>query len=84
MLNRPDEVLCPFDNFSFGPIATDDPSARNRWVEQELGDLDRLQEATIEKDGRVITTRTHVTGQVGNVFKAAGVALPNNLDEQPA
>ena len=49
-----------------------------------LNDLDRLQQATIEKDGKVITTRTYVTGQVGNVFKAAGVALPINTDEQPA
>lgn len=44
-----------------------------------LNDLDRLQQATIEKDGRVITTRTHVNGQVGNVFKAAGIALPANF-----
>jgi transposase len=49
-----------------------------------LNDLDRLQQATVEKDGKVITTRTHVTGQVGNVFKAVGVALPHNLDERPA
>ena len=49
-----------------------------------LNDLDRLQKATIEKDGKTITTRTHVTGQVGNVFKAAGIALPNNIAEQPA
>nr|WP_202946703.1 hypothetical protein [Mesorhizobium alhagi] len=49
-----------------------------------LRDLDRLQEATIEKDGRIVTTRTHVTGQVGNVFKAAGIALPHNFDEQLA
>lgn len=49
-----------------------------------LRDLDRLQEATVEKGGRIITTRTHVTGQVGNVFKAAGIALPHNLDEQLA
>jgi hypothetical protein len=49
-----------------------------------LNDLDRLQQATIEKDGKAITTRTHVTGQVGNVFKAAGIALPSNLDERPA
>ena len=49
-----------------------------------LNDLDRLQQATIEKDGKTITTRTHVTGQVGNVFKAAGIALPSNLDERPA
>jgi hypothetical protein len=47
-----------------------------------LNDLDRLQQATIEKDGKAITTRTHVTGQVGNVFKAAGIALPDNFDEQ--
>jgi hypothetical protein len=49
-----------------------------------LNDLDRLQQATIEKDGKAITTRTHVTGQVGNVFKAAGIALPHNFDEQAA
>ena len=49
-----------------------------------LNDLDRLQQATIEKDGKMITTRTHVTGQVGPVFQAVGIALPKNLDEQPA
>lgn len=49
-----------------------------------LNDLDRLQQATIEKNGKVITTRTHVTGQVGNVFKAAAVALPVNISEQTA
>ena len=49
-----------------------------------LNDLDRLQPATIEKGGKVITTRTHVTGQVGNVFKAAGIALPHNISEHPA
>jgi hypothetical protein len=49
-----------------------------------LRDLDRLQEATIEKDGKRITTRTAVTGQVGRVFQAAGVALPPNLREVAA
>lgn len=49
-----------------------------------LNDLDRLQQATIEKDGKVISTRTHVTGEVGNVFKAAGIALPTNITEQAA
>jgi transposase len=49
-----------------------------------LRDLDRLQEATIEKDGKRITTRTAVTGQVGRVFQAAGVALPSNLREVAA
>jgi hypothetical protein len=43
-----------------------------------MRDLDRLQEATIEKDGKRITTRTPVAGQVGHVFKAVGVALPPN------
>jgi hypothetical protein len=49
-----------------------------------LCDLDRLQEATIEKDGRAITARTAVSGQVGNVFQAAGIALPPNLHERAA
>jgi hypothetical protein len=49
-----------------------------------LRDLDRLQEATIEKDGKRITTRTAVAGQIGSVFQAAGVALPPNLREQTA
>jgi hypothetical protein len=47
-----------------------------------LRDLDRLQEATIDKDGKRITTRTAVTGQVGRVFQAAGVALPPNTRER--
>jgi hypothetical protein len=33
---RPDEVLCPFDDFSFGLIATDDAETRVRWLEDEL------------------------------------------------
>jgi transposase len=49
-----------------------------------LRDLDRLQEATIEKDGKRITTRTSVEGQIGGVFKAAGIALPPNLHEHAA
>jgi hypothetical protein len=49
-----------------------------------LRDLDRLQETTIEKDGKRITTRTAVTGQVGRVFQAAGVALPPNMREYAA
>jgi hypothetical protein len=49
-----------------------------------LRDLDRLQEATIEKHGKRITTRTAVAGQVGSVFQAAGIALPPNLHEHAA
>src|SRR5512132_758989 len=45
-------------------------------------DLDRLQEATIDKDGKRITTRTAVTGQVGRVFQAVGIALPPNTRER--
>lgn len=37
LADRPDEVLCLSDNFSFGPIAMDDAQARVRWVEEELG-----------------------------------------------
>lgn len=48
-----------------------------------LRDLDRLQEATIDKDGKQITTRTPVTGQVGRVFQIAGVALPPNTRDHP-
>jgi Transposase DDE domain len=49
-----------------------------------LRDLDRLQEATIEKDGKAITARTAVSGQVGSVFQAAGIALPPNLHQRAA
>ena len=49
-----------------------------------IRDLDRLQEATIKKAGKRVTTRTHVEGQVERVFQAAGVALPSNWREQPA
>ena len=49
-----------------------------------LRDLDRLQEATIEKDGKAITARTAVAGQVGSVFQAAGIALPPNMHERAA
>ena len=59
---------------------------KSEWTAGIVGirNLDRLQQATIEKDGKTITTRTHVTGQVGPVFQAVGIALPKNLDEQPA
>ena len=43
-----------------------------------------LAGATIEKDGKRVTTRTHVEGQVGRVFQAAGVGLPSNWRETPA
>ena len=44
-----------------------------------IRDPDRLQKATIEKDGKGVTTRTYVEGLVGRVFQAADVALLPNL-----
>jgi hypothetical protein len=38
-----------------------------------------LEKGSFEKDGKRITTRTAVAGQVGSVFQAAGIALPPNL-----
>jgi len=49
-----------------------------------LNDLDRLQQATIEKDGKTITVRTPTAGMVGSVFQATGVAIPANIREQAA
>ena len=49
-----------------------------------LRDLDRMQIATLTKDGKSITVRTPVTGQVGSIFKAAGIALPPNVQDAVA
>jgi len=49
-----------------------------------LNDLDRLQQATIEKDGKAITVRTPTSGMVGSVFQATGIALPANIKEHHA
>jgi hypothetical protein len=47
-----------------------------------IRDLDRLQQVTIEQDGKSIITRTPVSGAVGKVFKATGIALPPNVQER--
>jgi hypothetical protein len=50
-----------------------------------LADLDRLQEITVEKDGKRLILRTPVTGVAGKAFQAVGVALPPNIrDADPA
>jgi hypothetical protein len=49
-----------------------------------LRDLDRLQEVTISKDGREMTLRTPATGVIGQLFKAARIALPPNVREASA
>jgi hypothetical protein len=46
-----------------------------------LRDLDRLQEVEIGKDGQQITLRTPATGVIGPLFKAARIALPQNVRE---
>jgi hypothetical protein len=44
-------------------------------------DLDRLQEITLEQDGKRFRLRTPTTGLAGKLFQAVGVALPPNLQE---
>jgi hypothetical protein len=46
-------------------------------------DLDRLQEITLEQDGKRFRLRTPTTGLAGKLFQAVGVALPPNLQELP-
>jgi len=48
-----------------------------------LRDLDRLQEITLEQDGKRFLLRTPTTGVAGKLFQAVGVALPPNLQELP-
>jgi len=49
-----------------------------------LRDLDRLQEIETEQDGKHFILRTPVTGDVGRVFQAVGIALPANIREAEA
>ena len=55
-----------------------DAGIRPEWGDV-LRDLDRLQEVTLEKDGRQMTLRTPATGSIGPLFKAARIALPPNV-----
>ena len=48
-----------------------------------LRDLDRLQEITLEQDGKRFLLRTPTTGVAGRLFQAVGVALPPNVQELP-
>ena len=48
-----------------------------------LRDLDRLQEITLEQDGKRFLLRTPTTGVAGTLFQAVGVALPPNIQELP-
>ena len=53
---------------------------RPEWGDVLRG-LDRLQEVAITKEGRQMTLRTPATGVIGPLFKAARVALPQNVRE---
>ena len=46
--------------------------------------LDRLQEIETEQDDKQFVLRTPVTGDVGRVFQAVGIALPPNIREADA
>ena len=46
-----------------------------------LTDLDRLEVADIEQDGKHFQLRTETTGFTGKVFQATGVALPPTLQQ---
>ena len=49
-----------------------------------LRELDRLQEIETKHEDKHFILRTPVTGDVGRVFKAVGVALPPNIREAHA
>ena len=45
--------------------------------------LERLQEITLEQDGKRLLLRTPTAGVTGKLFQAVGVALPPNIQELP-
>jgi hypothetical protein len=48
-----------------------------------IGDLDRLQMVEVEQDGKRFLLRSEVPGSCGQVFQAAGVALPPTVQQAP-
>ena len=57
----------------------------NRLLQVPLfGELDSLQEIETEQDDKHFVLRTPVTGDVGRVFQAVGIALPPNIRETDA
>jgi hypothetical protein len=59
--------------------------ASQQWSTMLSWDVNtRFLTLIVARHGKMITTRTHVPGEVGNVFRAAGIALPANIAEQPA
>jgi len=47
---RDDQVIASFDLMSFGPIDPSDPASRRKWLENELGRIDRKDAAPSERD----------------------------------
>jgi hypothetical protein len=47
---RDDLVVASFDNLSFGPIDPSDPSSRAKWLENELGRIDRKDAVRLQRD----------------------------------
>ena len=76
-------VFCSFLALILGKEL--DERGRNAGFRPEWSDLlrglDRLQEVEIGKDGQQFTLRTPATGVIGLLFKAARVALPQNMRE---
>jgi hypothetical protein len=46
-----------------------------------IGDLDRLQVADVEQDGKRFLLRSEVQGRCGQVFQAMGVAVPPTVQQ---
>ena len=46
-----------------------------------IGDLDRLQMVEVEQDGKRFLLRSEVQGSCGQVFQAAGVAIPPTVQQ---
>src|SRR5689334_9009628 len=64
-----------------------DERCRNAGFRPEWGDvlrdLDRLQHATIESDGKTWTVRTQADGCASALLQAAGIALPPRIQATP-
>jgi hypothetical protein len=46
-----------------------------------IGDLDRLQVAEVEQDGKRFLLRSEAQGTCGKAFQAVGVALPPTVQQ---
>ena len=49
-----------------------------------IADVDAIEEVTVYHQNTTFRIRTEATGVAGKVFQAAGIALPQVLQEGPA